>query len=418
MNERVREMWQQGRTVYHLGFGESRFPVPAPVAEALRSNAHQRSYLPAVGMIQLREAIARFYRRRFLMDVSAQQVVIGPGSKSLLYALIMALGHKVILPQPSWVSYSSQALLAGKPVLTTPMHSECGYCLDVELVQERLEEDRATGGNPDLLVVNTPHNPTGTMMSPDEAGALGELARAEKLTVVCDEIYALVTHGRVPHASVAQHYPEGSIVLGGLSKQLSLGGWRFGLAILPPGRAGETLRQTLQNIAQSIWSCVAAPVQHAALVAYGDSPEIDDYVKLCACMHAHRTQYLYTRLAEAGIDCIQPAGAFYVYPSFRKWSEPLAAKGVNTSDDLAAFLLERYELAALPGTAFGSPPSELSLRLSSSYLDAETDEGADRLVKAFEEDPDPRRFISEFHPGLQEAAARFAEFAAELERSV
>jgi len=416
MNQRVCEMWSQGRDCYHLGFGESRFPVPQKLVEAWCANAQQRSYLPALGIEELREVIAQFYQQRFQMAVSPNQVVIGPGSKSLLYALVMALGREVILPQPSWVTYSSQALMTGKPILSVPTRSESDYCLEVELLQEKMEEAKKAGGNPDLLILNSPNNPTGTMIPANRARALAEFARQERLMVVSDEIYALVTHNRTPHVSVAHYYPEGTIVLGGLSKHLSLGGWRFGVAILPAGPAGETLRGMLQSIAECIWSCVAAPVQHAAIVAYSGDPEIDTHIDLCARMHAIRTRYLYSRLVEAGIACVEPSGAFYIYPSFNKWKKPLAEMGIESSEDLAADLLEEHGLATLAGSAFGSPPGDLCLRLSSSYLDMVTDEDADNLVEAFKADPDPDRFVENHHPGLREAATRLAVLAADLER--
>lgn len=417
MNDRVREMWDEGRHVYHLGFGESRFPVHAKLAEALRDNAHRRSYLPAFGLRELRETIARFYQNKFQMPVSPSQVVVGPGSKSLLYALVMALGEEIILPQPSWVSYAPQAHILGKPVLWVPMDLECEYCLEVDVLRQKMEEDKEEWGNPELLILNSPHNPTGTMMPPKTVQELADFAREEQLMVLSDEIYALVAHGRVPHVSIAYHYPEGSIVLGGLSKHLSLGGWRFGVAILPAGRTGEALRRALQNIAGSIWSCVSAPVQYAALVAYSNDPEIDGYIDLCARLHTVRTQYLYDRLVDADIACAQPSGAFYLYPSFNKWRKPLAAQGIRTSDDLAIHLLEKYEMATLPGSAFGSPPEDLSLRLSSSYLDTDTDEKAAALVESFLSDPQPERLIESHHPQLREAATRLAEFTASLQNS-
>ena len=417
MNERVREMWDAGRQVFHLGFGESRFPVHPKLAEALRSNLHQRSYLPSLGIRELRETIAQFYQLKFELAVSPDQVVVGPGSKALLYALVMALGEQLILTHPSWVSYAPQAQMLGKPVLRVPLLAEQGYQLEVDLLRQKMEEDREEWGNPELLVVNSPHNPTGTMLSPEKVQALAGVSRAERLMVLSDEIYALVAHGRVPHVSIAHHYPEGTVVLGGLSKHLSLGGWRFGVAILPAGQAGEALRRALQNIAGNIWSSVASPIQYAALVAYGNDAEIDEYVDLCARMHAARTRYLYERLVEAGVPCVEPSGAFYLYPDFGKWKEPLAALGIKTSDDLADHLLERYELATLPGSAFGSLPQDLSLRLSSSYLDMGTDEKAAELVEAFAADRDPERFIEAYHPRLREAANRLAKFATYLQQS-
>jgi aspartate aminotransferase len=415
LNEQVLDMWDAGRDVYHLGFGESRFPVHPTVYTALRENAYQHSYLPTLGMGSLRESIAEFYRRRFHLAVTPGQVVIGPGSKSLLYALLLALGDEVILPQPSWVSYAPQAHLLGKPVLWVPTRPEANFQPEIDVLRRTLEESRADWGNPELLILNSPNNPTGTMLLPQRVQALASFAREEQLMVLSDEIYALVAHGSVPHTSVAHHYPEGTIVLGGLSKHLSLGGWRFGVAILPAGRTGEALRRALQSIAGNIWSCVAAPIQYAALVAYGGNPDVEAYIDRCARMHAIRTRYLYDQLIAAGIPCVEPSGAFYLFPSFQRWKEPLAAQGVNTSDDLAGYLLGTYELATLPGTACGCAPENLCLRLSSSYLDAGTDEKATNLVEAFKSKPDPERFIQDHHPRLREACARFAQFAANLE---
>jgi len=415
MNERVREIWEAGGEVLHLGFGESRFPVHPKLVKALRANVHHRSYLPALGLRELRQTIAQFYQRRFGMAVSPNQVVVGPGSKALLYALVAALGEELILFQPSWVSYAPQAHILGKPVLWVPLRPEENYHVEVDLLRQKMQEDKEEWGNPELLVVNSPHNPTGTMLPPARVQALADFAREEQLMVLSDEVYGLVGHGRVPHASVAHHYPEGTIVLGGLSKHLSLGGWRLGLAILPAGRAGEALRRALQNIAGSIWSSVAAPIQYAAMAAYSDDPGIDAYIDACAAMHAIRTRHLYEQVIEAGVSCAEPAGAFYLFPSFNAWRESLALRGICTSDDLALHLLEQYQLVTLPGSAFGCPPEDLSLRLSSSYLDADTDEKAAALVEAFAADPDPGRFIENHHPQLREAAARLASFVAALE---
>jgi len=267
LNEQVRQMWDDGRDIFHLGFGESRFPVHPKIAQALKENVQRRSYLPALGLKELRETIAAYYQNKFQINVSADRVVIGPGSKSLIYALLLALGEEIILTQPSWVSYAPQAHLLGKPVTWVPLSPENNYVLDINVLEQKITESQQNWGNPEVLVINSPMNPTGTMMPPKKIEDLADFARDQGLMVLSDEIYALTTYGEIPHASIAQFYPEGSVILGGLSKHLSLGGWRFGVAILPPGRAGKAIAQAMQNIASSIWSCVTAPVQYAALVA-------------------------------------------------------------------------------------------------------------------------------------------------------
>jgi len=414
LNERVRELWDSGKNVYHLGFGESRFPVHPKVAEGLTSNVQRRSYLPALGLKELRETIATFYQSKFQINASADRVVIGPGSKSLLYALVMALGEEIILPYPSWVTYAPQAHLLGKPITWVPTRSEKDYILELDLLQHRLEESQSALGNPELLIINSPNNPTGTMIPPEKIEELADFARDQGLMVLSDEIYALVAHGQIPHASIGQYYPEGTIVLGGLSKHLSLGGWRFGVAVLPPGRAGKALRDAIQTIAGSVWSCVTAPVQYAALVAYSNDPEVNAYIDMCSQIHRIRTRYLYDTLIELDVPCVEPSGGFYVFPSFKKWEEALARRGVYTDEGLAIYLLEQYELATLPGTAFNCKPDSLCLRLSSSYIDAGTDEKAENLVKVFQEDPDPERFLETYHPRLKQVAGRMADFINDL----
>jgi aspartate/methionine/tyrosine aminotransferase len=408
-------MWTAGQNVYHLAFGESRWPVHPKIAGALAAHAQKRSYTSALGIPELRRAVAEHHQRRFELDVTPEQVAVGPGSKSLIFASMMALGQEVIVPQPSWVSYGPQAQILGKPITYVPTRPEENYELELDVLEARIHGTRENWGNPEVFLVNSPKNPTGTMMHPEKVEALAEFARDNELMVMSDEIYALTAFTSTSHISIARYYPEGTVTFGGLSKSLPLGGWRVGTAIMPPGPGGRALTRAIENIASNIWTCVTAPVQYAALVAYSADPEIEEYIDLCARMHAVRTLFLYQTMVDLGVPCVKPAGAFYIYPSFEKWKEPLAARGVHTDEELAFHLIERYEIATLPGSAFHAA-NDLCLRISSSYIDANTDERADALTEAFREDPDPERFIQNHHPRLQRVAERFGEFIADLER--
>ena len=413
INDHMRRLRAAGQPVYHLGFGESRFPVHALIAQALGENAQQRSYQPLLGIPALRQAIGAYYQNKFGWELDAEQVVVGPGSKALLYALMLALRGEVILPTPTWVSYAPQAELTDRPFSYVPMDGRQGYRLDAERVRAHLN-GRA---NPITLLYSNPHNPTGTVMTSAEAQALAALARERELTVLSDEIYMLTTHADAPRASVYDHYPQGTVVTGGTSKHLSLGGWRFGVAILPPGAPGRALADALHNLAGAIWSCVAAPIQHAAMVAYSGAAEIERYIQDCTRMHAARTRYLYDALAEFGVSMPEPQGGFYLYPSFARWKAALGERGVRTSAELAHLLLEDYQIAVLPGSAFGDDSGELTLRLSSSYLDVGTDEQAAALPAAFADDPDPERFMQQHHPETRAVVHRFADFIGSLERA-
>ena len=233
--------------------------------------------------------------------------------------------------------------------------------------------------------------------------------------VISDEIYARTAFTDIPFVSFGKYYRQGTIVTGGLSKDLSLGGWRFGVAVVPGSKGGLALGKAMTNIATNVWSCVSAPVQYAALVAYSGDPQVEGYVHLCARMHSIRTRYLYELMVRLGAQCVEPSGAFYIFPCFDRWSEALKARGIHNDEELALHLLEKYELAALPGSAFNAI-RDYCLRVSSSFIDAATDEKAEHLVQAFREDPDPERFIQNHHPRLQTVAERFGEFVEELNR--
>lgn len=411
MNERVNELWAQGETVYHLGFGESRFPAHPKIVQALRDNAHQSSYLSAQGLPALRHAVAGFYRRHLGLPIAADQIMVGPGSKSLIYALQMALDAHLILPTPSWVSYAPQARLLGRPVHTIPATPADGYAWGVAELSTVVD---AIGDATKVLLINSPNNPTGQMFSASFLEELADCCRRRGILVLSDEIYALVPHGHQPHVSIAQYYPEGTVVLGGLSKQLSLGGWRLGVAVLPAHEAGVKLMNALRIIASEIWSTPTAPVQYAGVVAYGDDAEIRAYIEACARIHAVRTQHLWSWLMEMGIACAQPAGGFYMFPNFDRWRDGLAARNVHTSEDLAAYLLETYQIATLPGTAFGAPPRDLSLRLATSYVDMETDAQAQALLAAYRANPEPPSLLEEHHPHLHTTIEQLQGFVSGL----
>ncbi|MCB0064571.1 MAG: aminotransferase class I/II-fold pyridoxal phosphate-dependent enzyme [Caldilineaceae bacterium] len=286
INERVNELWAAGETVYHLGFGESRFPVHPKIWAALRDNAAQKSYLPTLGLRELREAAANFYSRKLNLDVTAEQLIIGPGSKPLYFIIQLALEADLFLPTPSWVSYGPQANLIQKPVYHIPSDADANYPLTIEAIDATVRQSN----NPSkILLLNSPNNPTGQMFDPAFLAQLADYCRAKGIMVLSDEIYSLVPHGHRAHVSPAHYYPEGTVVLGGLSKHLSLGGWRLGTAILPDTDAGKSLLRALRVIAGELWSSPTGPVQYAAITAYQDEDDIDAYIDECAAIHAIRT---------------------------------------------------------------------------------------------------------------------------------
>jgi aspartate aminotransferase len=412
INERVNEMWAAGQTVYHLGFGESRFPVHPKIQEALRANVHQKSYLAGQGLAGLREAAAVAYSRTLGCEIDPSQVIIGPGSKSIIYALQLALDADLILPTPSWVSYAPQAQLLGKHVHMAASVADDFYDLHFDALDQALAQCEERNR---LLLITSPNNPTGLMYRPDFLRQLADYCRAHNVAVISDEIYGLVHHSHVDHVSISAFYPEGTVVLGGLSKHLSLGGWRIGVGILPEHEMGQRLMMALRVIAGEIWSTPTGPVQYAAITAYSGDPEIEAYIAECRDLHEIRTQYIWRKLAAQGYRIKQPDGGFYMLPILNERRDALARLGVTTSTELAAHLLDHYDLATLPGTAFNVPERELCLRLASSYLDMESDAQADLILAYHRAGIDAETLMREYHPNTNAALARFGKFISSLE---
>lgn len=384
INEQVTAMRKAGRDVYHLGFGESRFPVHPKLIDALRVNADKHAYLPGQGLPELRQAVAGYYQRQLKISIEPSQIIVAPGSKILLYALLLCIRGDLLLPSPSWVSYKPQAMLLGKRVLWIPTRVREGHRVQPARVVDAIARARREGADPRILLLNSPHNPTGVIFQRRQLESVLAICRSEGITVVSDEIYALIPHVEQAHLSASQIFPEGTVLTGGLSKHLSLGGWRLGVGVVPNSVAGNRLMNALISVASETWSAVSGPIQFAAALAYSDDPEIERYRRACTQLHAIRTRYLFRQLTAAGVECATPGGAFYVYPCFGPWRLQLRRMGVYTSDQLASFLLSTLQMATLPGSEFGAPPQDLCLRLATSYLDFEGgDADGERLLAVF-----------------------------------
>jgi len=373
MNEAVAARRAAGQRTIHLGFGEAPFPLPMPLREELARAATRTEYAPVLGLPGLRAAIAAYLARTRGLTTSPATVIVGPGSKAALYALMRSLAGDVLLPTPSWVSYAPQARLAGKRVFPVATDSTDYHRLTREALDMSLRAARETGGDPRLLVVNTPSNPTGGMFAAADAEEIALWARGEGVTILSDEVYAELAHGWRAHTSPAQFYPEGTIVTGGMSKAFSAGGWRLGYAALPATAAGEKLVAAVRSLAGEIWSSAATPIQQAATVAFAFDDTMERFVRRSARVHAHAAARLHAALVAAGVRCSQPAGAFYLYPDFAPWRDQLAKRGVVTSAELADHLLAQWDIATLPASDFGEAPEALRLRMATSMLYAPAD---------------------------------------------
>ncbi|MFT6957373.1 MAG: aspartate aminotransferase [Halieaceae bacterium] len=366
INEQVCAMRAAGESVFHMGFGESPFPVPEPVKQALFEHAGDNSYPPSKGLAVLCDLATSYFAPRLGFEASGIQAIVGPGSKDLIFALQMAIEGDLLLPTPSWVSYEPQASLAG----SSTVRIACGFAgagLSGEILERAIVDARASGLNPSKLILNYPNNPTGLGYSSDTLASIASVCRRLGIIVISDEIYGLVAHGG-KHQSIAHFYPEGTVVTSGLSKHLSLGGYRLGFAFIPDSLT--KLFTLLETFASETWSGVCVPAQQAAVVAVQGTSEIEQHIALCSQVHGLISNYGRDRLSALNIDYPPLAGGFYLFPNFDGCREGLAEHyGVSTSEDLALDLLERASLAALPGADFGESAQVLALRLALTDYD-------------------------------------------------
>lgn len=365
INERSAALKAEGRTISRLGLGQSPFPVPDLLQRALCENAHQKDYLAVQGLPKLRDAICRYLKRTQGLEFDPEDILIGPGSKELMFLVQLVFYGDLVIPTPSWVSYAPQAQILGRPITWLPTDPETGLGVTPEALDAVCADDPL---RPRLLILNSPGNPTGTAYSPDAMKAIAETARKYRLLLLSDEIYGGVQFdGR--HRSAACYYRGGTIISDGISKWAGAGGWRLGFFAFPKSLAW--LREAMSVAASETYTSVSAPIQHAAIAAFDGSPEIELYLDRSRKVLAALAAFVTTSLREAGARVCPVRGGFYAFPNFDALSGKLAARGIHTSAQLAEALLEDAGVATLPGSAFGRPEEELSLRLAFVDFDGE-----------------------------------------------
>lgn len=411
INEAVAELRRTGTTVYHMGFGESPFPVHPTIRAAIADYAGKNQYMPAAGMTELRHTAREYILKKHRIEHGEFEVLVGPGSKELIFDIQLAVDGDLLFPAPSWVSYIPQTLITRDEVVRIPLGPEAAYKLTASVLDTHIRESRRAGKHPTKLILNYPNNPTGMTYAPGELEEIARVCRTHGILVISDEIYAQVAF-RHYHRSIAHYYPEGTIVTTGLSKHLSLGGFRLGIALVP--RALGDVFQVLRSIASETFSAVSTPIQYSVLTAFQEHAEIEPYITQCTEIHDVVTRYVWRTLQQLGVDYAEPQGGFYMYPDFDRYRGRLRERsGVNTSDDLARDLLQSLQVATLPGTAFGDDPSDLRLRLSTVDFDGPT--ALSRYHEIGAVDGDTRRerenqFVETACPRVAEGCRRVVQY--------
>ncbi|OQR94573.1 aspartate aminotransferase [Achlya hypogyna] len=371
IDELSNEMVRAGRPVFKLGLGQSPFPVPDCIVDELKSvepsrlvlmtrraNAHQRDYLPVAGLAELRQDIATWATENLKLPYTKDDVLVGPGTKELLFVLQTVYYGDLLLPNPSCTSYAPQANIAGRNMIWLPTYAEDRWVLRPGVLEAQCAMDPYA---PRILILNSPSNPTGCSYSDADLQAIAALAKKYRMLVVSDEIYSDLTYE--PHISISKYYPEGTIVSGGLSKWCGAGGWRVGFWLFSASL--NWLRQSMLVMASETYTSVASPIQYAARRAFVPGcPELSAYKQKCRRTLQVVAEWCTYQLHKMNIQVHPPQGGFHVFPCFRNYRQKLAARNILTDVEMCERLLADTGVAMLPGSYFGRAAHELYARIA------------------------------------------------------
>ena len=351
INELSKKIQTQGKKVFKFGLGQSPFPVPSILVKELQKHAHSKDYLDVSGLYELRDSIAKYHTSKNKFGYNADDVLVGPGSKELLFQCQMVFDGITLLPAPSWVSYAPQANFLGKKILWIQTTAKENWHITANLLEDICKKSKENK----LLILNSPNNPSGT--SSRHLEELAFIAKKYELIIISDEIYAeLDFTGN--YQSIAHFYPEGTIVSGGLSKWCGAGGWRLGTMIFPQNLS--LIRKAMRSVASETFTSVSAPIQYAAVKAYKINH--NEFLKKCRLILKFVSSFLHEELCSVGIKALKPTGGFYILCDFSNVIKK--SDNIFSDKELSNFLLQKLGVASLPGSDFGLAKEKMILRLA------------------------------------------------------
>lgn len=395
INETSRRLVKEGKDIYKFGLGQSPFPVPAQVVESLRNSAGEKDYLSVRGLEELRQAISGYYLREHGLQFDWQNMLVGPGSKELMFILQLVYYGDLVIPLPSWVSYAPQANIVGRPVRWIKTRQENDWLITPEDLERECRKDPT---KPRILILNYPNNPTGKSYSDTMLKDLAEVARKYHVIVLSDEIYGEVNF-TFAHKSIARYYPEGTIVSSGLSKWCGAGGWRLGINVFPEELTW--LLDAMASVASETFTSTSAPIQYAAITAFEGGPWLHSYLKRSRKILAALADHVYSGLNNAGVNVARAEGGFYLFPDFSPCEDSLIKKGIYDSEGLCNTILEETGVAMLPGSAFGLPSEKYLARLA--FVDFDGTAALDALEVLGDDKPVDDAFLSTYCPKVVKA---------------
>tara|TARA_B100001741_G_scaffold5952_1_gene4910 strand:- start:596 stop:1822 length:1227 start_codon:yes stop_codon:yes gene_type:complete len=352
INEISRQLEEKGEKVFKFGFGQSPFQVPTDIVNELKNNAHQNKYLSMQGLDDLRRSVAKYTSLKKSYNYRHDNVVIGPGSKELMFLLNVAFDGEIILPVPSWVSYAPQAIIGRNRIHKLQTKREHNWFPTRSKIEEIILKDKKKNY---LLFLNSPNNPSGQIC--ENLEEISEVANKYNLIILSDEIYSELSFTD-NYKSISNYCPETTIISSGLSKWCGAGGWRLGYFIIPENL--KIIKDTLNVLASETFSAVSAPIQYAAIQAYEGNHS--NYIKSSRNILKAVGDYVYDNLISNKILINKPQGGFYLMPEFN-------SKKFNSSSEMCNDILKKTGVALLPGSDFGFDKKKLIVRLSFTDFD-------------------------------------------------
>ncbi|MDH5368664.1 MAG: pyridoxal phosphate-dependent aminotransferase [Gammaproteobacteria bacterium] len=359
---RAKELEAAGKDIVHMEIGEPDFPTPKPIVDAGIKAISQGDvyYTPAVGLPELRQAIAEFYQSRYNVSVSANRVVVTPGASGALMltlGVVMQEGDEVLLADPGYPCNRNFVRFLSGETRSVSVDATSGYQLTLKHLQENWQANTAAA------IVASPSNPTGTLLSKSELVAMAGFVKEQGGYLIVDEIY----HGLVYDIEydTALAIDNNIIVINSFSKYFNMTGWRLGWVVAPEKLIGD-----MDKLAQNIFLAAPTPAQHAALAAF--KPETISILESHKEEFKQRRDYLLPALKELGFKIeIEPQGAFYIYANCEKFT--------NDSYQFAYDLLENIGVAITPGKDFGDNKHNSHVRFAYTTSVEKLKEGVSRL---------------------------------------
>ena len=352
INEESNRLKKIGKKVYKFGFGQSPFPIPESIVSALKNNADKHTYLPMQGLEELRETVADHLNKNNNNDFEKEDILIGPGTKELMFLTQIAFKGEILLPAPSWVSYQPQSVIAKNKVHWVKTTCDSNWFPTAEALTSKIKNIENENI---LLFINSPNNPSGTVCK--NLQEIAEVAKKYKLIILSDEIYSGLTFNE-QYKSISNYYPERTIVSTGLSKWCGAGGWRLGFFAIP--KQLKDLKDSLKILCSESFTSVSAPIQYAAIEAYkGDHTA---YLEATKKILSFTANYVYENLKSNLISITKPEGGFYLFPEFNN-------ANFLSSSEMCQDILNKTGVALLPGSDFGLENDKMFARLS--YTDFE-----------------------------------------------